>query len=98
MDNYEHHSEYNESIGEWILDEVRGWYFYSYNINELSDDNEDKDEVVLESNNKHVSYHIWNSCSQLRNLRSGEITFDISKRMFYVMIVLSNIIILFIFK
>lgn len=98
MYNYEHHSEYNEYIGEWILDEVRGWYFYSYNINELSDDNEDKNEDVLKSNEEPVSYHIWNSCSQLINLRRGEITFDIIKGMFYVMVVLSNIIILFMFK
>ena len=82
--------EHDESNGEWILDEVRGWYFYSYNINELSDDNKDKDGVVLESNEESLSYHIWNSCSQLRNLRSGEITFDISKRMFYSISICTN--------
>jgi len=78
MQNSEVHDESN---GEWILDENKGWYFYSYNINELSDDNEDdedKDELILESNEEPVSYHIWYSRSQPRNLRSGEIAFDIS--------------------
>ena len=74
MQNYEDDSQYNESIGEWVLDEIKGWYFYSYNINELSDE----DELVLESNEEPVFYHVWTSRSQPRNLKTGEIAFDIS--------------------
>jgi hypothetical protein len=76
MQNSEDDSQYNESIGEWILDDTKGWYFYSYNINELSDDEEN--ELVLESNEEPVSYHVWTSRSQPRNLKTGEIAFDIS--------------------
>ncbi len=76
MQNTEEVIEENSSIGEWILDDTKGWYFYSYNINELSDDQEN--ELVLESNEEPVSYHVWTSRSQPRNLRTGEIAFDIS--------------------
>lgn len=76
MQNTEEVTEENVSIGEWILDDTKGWYFYSYNINELSDDEEN--ELVLESNEEPVSYHVWTSRSQPRNLKTGEIAFDIS--------------------
>lgn len=74
MQNSEDDSQYNESIGEWILDDTMGWYFYSYNINELSHE----DELVLESNEEPVLYHVWTSRSQPRNLKTGEIAFDIT--------------------
>jgi len=80
MQNSEDNSQYNESIGEWVLDEIKGWYFYSYNINELSDEDEEdeEDELVLESNEEPVFYHVWTSRSQPRNLKTGEIAFDIT--------------------
>lgn len=74
MQNTEEVTEENVSIGEWILDDTRGWYFNPYNTNELSDE----DELVLESNEEPVSYHVWTSRSQPRNLKTGEIAFDIS--------------------
>ena len=80
MQNSEDDSQYNESIGEWILDNTRGWYFYSYNINELSDEDkeDEEDELVLESNEEPILYHVWTSRSQPRNLKTGEIAFDIT--------------------
>jgi hypothetical protein len=97
MQNYEDDFQYNESIGEWILDDTRGWYFNPYNTNEPSkedeehegwyfnsyntneDDEEDEeDELVLESNEEPVLYHVWTSRSQPRNLKTGEIAFDIT--------------------
>lgn len=56
MQNSEDDSQYNESIGEWVLDETRGWYFNSYNTNEEDEEDEEdaEDELVLESNEEPV--------------------------------------------
>ena len=56
MQNSEDDSQYNESNGEWILDETRGWYFNSYNTNEEDEEDEEdaEDELVLESNEEPV--------------------------------------------
>ena len=77
MQNSEDDSQYNESIGEWVLDNTRGWYFNSYNTND-EDDEDEEDELVLESNEEPVLYHVWTSRSQPRNLKTGEIAFDIT--------------------
>tara|TARA_Y100000591_G_C21823043_1_gene694822 strand:+ start:224 stop:688 length:465 start_codon:yes stop_codon:yes gene_type:complete len=76
MQNSEDDSQYNESIGEWVLDNTRGWYFNSYNTND--EDEDEEDELVLESNEEPVLYHVWTSRSQPRNLKTGEIAFDIT--------------------